>query len=436
VKQGNLGRGLPILLLVFALGLLFAAVELAGGEPGPAHSATSSDRDGRRALYLFLEELGIPCEVWRDPPGRLPRGRNLLLLPAAPPEPPDHLRRMWADLDARPDGAAEVRKRLRDPAHYLRFVEEGGVLFAGLDEERAEFLGEALGVDLAGLSVEARGETDAGAEQAIVSRSGELLTLDWSDHPRFSGGARFGGELPGSRVLLADAAAPERAVALALELGRGELVLLCDDRLLDNRTLGRGDNALAHVRLIEEFLPLDPGGALLLDEYALGVYAPDSAVALAFGGRSRALTLQVLLILGLALWWLAASGPFPRDPEVWAQASPAALARAEAGWLVRHREYGSLADAHRRAALAEPGLGALGPERRGVDAWDPRRVEQALVALVRSEPDPERRPGLAAALERPVTNAEELAKLTHAIDRLAELARAARGAGATPRGKA
>ena len=416
MSRTGLSRAIALALLAGVVLVAFFLTALPQDGAVQEGSARSSAPGGRLAAYLLLRDLGFDPHPWRAAPGKLPRGRSVLLLPQKPEDPPDYLREIWDEMDAEEKSGAEpsgAARRQRDPRHYRRFLEEGGVIVAGLDEEREAFFRDELELDL---DAAVEGERPFPEHQAVATRDGETLDLDWSAmHSAARGGTL---RLPpgAGRALLADAEHPSQAFAVSVPVGRGELVLVPNDGFIDNRALPNGDNALVLVRLVEELAPFE---ALYFDEYALGGALPDSPIALALAPRGFPLTLHLLLLACVALWWLAWAGPFPRDPEPLAETSPAARARAQGALLARLGQYDALARALRRGVEAE----LPGADRRRLDAGEEegRRAERALAHLDLSA---EERAAFAAALSpSPVGSAGELGRLARTLARLERLSR-------------
>jgi hypothetical protein len=118
---------------------------------------------------------------------------------------------------------------------------------------------------------------------------------------------------------------PENLVAVEFPCGAGRVVLLSEDGFLDNGEIRKAQHALAGVRLLEQ---LARGGQLLFDEYCLGTWEPESALALAASPRVFLIGVHALALLLLFVWARSFARAFPRDPPPLAAASP--LERAEA----------------------------------------------------------------------------------------------------------
>ncbi len=191
-------------------------------------------------------------------------------------------------------------------------------------------------------------------------------------HPLFDGlilpGAAGGvaSDLPGARAVLGDA---DRPGAVAIPIGRGEVVLLPGPELLDNRHIGEGDALSLWVRLAAR-------GPIAFDERHLRPAAPRP-----MEGSSPPVLLG--LQLGLVVLLLAAAA-WPRFGAL-RPPPPGGSGPTTGDYLV------SLADLYRRAG-AEPELASATWERlrrrlerdAGVAAGLP--AEQAVRRLAQGAP--------------------------------------------------
>ena len=321
-----------VLLLLLLVGLLPS-----GGPVEPKSVFEASD-EGRLAVWYLLEQLGYDPVAWRDAPGRLPRGEQILWLAVAPDDPPGYLKRVWDEEDAEPSDGPTISRRLRDPQHYRRFVEEGGTLVVGLDDERREFLVETLGFhEIAEL--ESR-TTEWREPQEVRLRTGEVLEVDW-------GGRHWLGPLDSDHErLMVDHT--DRPLAVRVPLGRGALAILPTDEFLANGAIGADENALFLVRFLEE---LGPRGTVLFDEYALGGWVPETPFELAFAPSVFAFTVHLLALCLLILWGVAWTRQFARDPEPLGQLSPLSRATGHANMLVSAGRWDMLGRMLRRGVL-------------------------------------------------------------------------------------
>jgi hypothetical protein len=397
------GRRAGTWILAFALTAGLAGLALSmlpGGEASSPRSGFSAAPRGRLFAYKLLDELGFHPRLWSEAPGNLARGRSLLWLAAEPPEPPKVLRELWKKAEDPQPGAGPRAStgRERDPRHYRRFVQEGGVLLASIADGRRAFLQDELGVEAIDALVLELAPGDTSDEnrpftQTVAAQGRERLTIEPAlrTGPDFSGGA-FEQRSPvvwiqdperRATPLIADPDRPERAVAWRIALGRGAVVVLADDELFANRAIADADNGLYLVRLLEAIGSVDE---VLFDEYALGAPIHPTALDLALAPGRAPITLHLLLALALWLWWLAWSSAFPRDPAEHSSASPVARATAFGATLARlgrHRELGEML---RRGVLARlpgarrarPGAELAGIAHAARDADELERWRRAL----------------------------------------------------------
>ncbi len=341
---------LVLLLLVVALALLAQTFTSAPNQL--AKSVASTDDDGRRALLLVLQELGLHPAGWVRAPGSLPRGEHLVWLPQAPT--PWHAHDEEAGTSASKDKPAAPRGTTlasHGLGHYRRFVEEGGTIVCALDAELRTFLETELGLEgLSDVALLPRGDD---APVRVRLGSGEELELELASDQAFR---PLGADSPGRELWVArcgpDNAPRELPLAIALPLGAGRVVVLADDSFVRNDALQKRQNALAAVRLCEE---LGREGEVLFDEYALGVWEPESALGLSFSPRIALFSLHALALLALFVWSRAVSRAFPRDPLPLDAVSPLERARAQARlWRAAGRS---------SAPLAARARGASAPRR-------------------------------------------------------------------------
>ena len=408
MNAGRLGRILAAGLAVLLLVLVTALSVLDGPRAEVPGSVVGVEPQGRRAAYLLLGELGWPVEAWNQRPGVLPAGRHVLWMADVPDYELEELEQTEETEAEQPDGrepdALDLARAqgLRSPRHYRGFVEQGGTLVIPFDEQTRSWLTQDLGLDeLQGIEAgpPARTPLEVAGEAVEILRLGDTLT------------ARIDERVPRD-ALIVDAEG--NAVVLEVPVGRGRVVLLADDRFLDNRLLPEAGHALLLVRLAEM---LDRGGRHLFDEYALGRWSEPSPASLALQPDKRLFTLHVVLVALLATWCLAWVREFPRDPEAFEQVSPLSRARAQADLLLRARRVDVLADLLRRGVLRR-----LLPRRgrraaRGADPSPASAPElEALAAGCGRAGDAER--WKEALLTRPVRRLSDLARLDQDLRRI------------------
>jgi len=337
--QARLGLTLVLLLAVLAFLAQFAAAP-DGGVPS---SARSRERRGRRAALALLQELGFDARAWNRPPGAIPDEARVVFVPR-----PDAL-------DAGEEGARAALGELHDLHHYRSFVERGGTLV--VPAEGADgFLAPGLGLQ----APERAPRADRTPMLRGRSRAGEELELAGYGDPLLSAAE-------GRAWLAGDAGS---ALVLEVELGSGRVLVLSGGRWFDNDAIADGDAGLLFVRIAESFArdgsgdPGDPGGAVLFDEYSLGLWQPRSPLAVAFEPRFSALSAHALLVLAILVWRSAFAREFPRDPRALELVSPLARARSATALLERAGRHALVARRLCDGVLArlEASLGLAAPD--------------------------------------------------------------------------
>ena len=406
--RGGARRGTAVVLVIalalFAFGLGF----LPSGREGDRSSVFSTAKDGRRAVLLLLQALGVPARAWTSAPGKLPTGEGILFVAQRPEDPPG-----YADGEDESELRArrETSRRLRDPLHYLRFVEEGGKLVTHMGRKNPELLSEALGLaELQDVRLEGE-RSDAQRIDAVFAGGERFRVSGW-------GGLHFAEPSLDSRVEVVVADGNERPVVLRLPVGRGAIYLLPDDTVLDNGTIGNDDHAPFLVRLLEE---IGLEGQVLFDEYALGGWVPESAAQLALAPGNVLFTLHLFVLLGLALWSAAWVRGFARDPEPLGNVSPLARARAQAGLIEQAGRWSLAARMLRRGVIRrlaqKNGIRMEWDETRAQEGGLPREERQArtLEAFCGRLGPADRERARAALRDAPVAGFEELEELAREL---------------------
>ena len=332
--------GQRLFLLVVLFFLIVASTLLSGGSgsQGASGSVFSNASRGRRAALLLLQELGFEARSWAREPGFLGvdhsvRG-SVLFLSAKPPEP----------LAAGTQLERGEDLGLRDRAHYLRYMEEGGTIVCRTQSDILWFFGEDLGIETIQRLHKALGEDESSlrSESAILPTE-EELDLEWKILPQvFDEGADLDVE-----IFLADK--EDRPIACSFGFDRGRLLLL--NRKLDpfsNHALDQDDNALLLVRIVDFF---GAQGPILFDEYALGLWQPETPLQMAFTPRSLLFTLHAAFFFGLLLLRAAWVRSFPRDPLALESIAPLSRAQGFSAFLIRYRRFDLLTLLLRRGVM-------------------------------------------------------------------------------------
>ena len=334
---------LGLALAMFLGGILFLSA-LPSGAGTRDRSVRSVEPGGWRALFLLLRELEIDARPWTAAPSTLPTGPSLLVLPAVPEEPLGYeglAPREPGEAEAQAPGERPRSKRGRDPLHYRRYLEEGGTILTWAEADSLEFFEDTLALEaLQDLELERSSQR---TDEAVFA-DGARLSVEWPEGERFGAPAVF------SEWELIAEDEERRGLVLRTRIGSGALVLLAGSAsdLFENRELGKEQNALFFVRLLENLGDARP---VLFDEYALGGWTPESPMELAFSPKSFAFTLHLLIWGALALWVSAWPRAFARDPESILQVSALARANGFAGFLARSGRWDLLATLLRQGVL-------------------------------------------------------------------------------------
>ena len=384
------------LLLVGVTALLFEGSARRGAATDP-WSSHQAGPDGTRALALLLEELGhevvrrhLDLAVIEDPPA--------LIVSIAPDEG------VPGGDDPAPSGLGEVLGRLRARGDafseqecdaLLSYLDSGGRVL--LLASRQTLLASALDVtwDTEAPAPDGPQSITVVAPDAVPTRA------------RLLRAAVSAWLLTGpDAVVLAQAA--ERPVLVRVAHGQGVAVLASVPGLTTNRGLRDADNALL---LADIAAALAPEGPIELDEAHHGLVSGRGVSAYLRERGLAPVVAQLLLIAGLAVWWLGRRRQEPADEEELEGESPPdlVLALAETYRKGRHRAHATrrlLADLlrlvtqrhslppHREVeptaqALDAAGHGALAHTLRALDqrgraARSGRLREGALLAYARA----------------------------------------------------
>ncbi len=321
-------------LILGAIVLLALFTQL-GPRPGAAlrGSIGSVEPEGRRALALLFDRLGLGAEGWRQVPAALPPGAHVVWL--ARPPGRDVFRR------DEPDEPSENRVGIHALEHYAAFVRQGGTLVVA-GEDGLCFLRDDLGFAAAEeLEIESHGEE---LRDALLS-TGEVVSVRASH-----AFARLdpGGQAREIATFVPEGSAAQAPFAVELPEGAGRAIVLAEGEFLDNARIGLADHALFAARVCET---ASRGGRLLLDEYALGLWTSGTAFTVARSPQMLLVSLHALALVLLWAWMHGVPRAFPRDPEPLESFSPVLRARAQARLLERAGRVRLLAPPLRSAAL-------------------------------------------------------------------------------------
>jgi len=358
-QKGSKWIAAALLVLLVALSLFLQT----GARPGSGFpgSIGSAEDDGRRALALLLVRVGLRAEGWRQVPAALPAGRNAVWRADA----------RLGDDDPRAAARALPDVGMHAPEYYADFLERGGTILvegvSGLDflRDRLE-LEAAEGLEIATL--------DGEGPREVRLRTGEIL--------RVAANLAFEPLDPSSPArelaVVVGGEAGDVAFAIDIPVGAGRAIAIADGRPFDNESIGALDHALLAVRLAEE---VPPGGRVLLDEYALGLWEPSGPLAVAARPALLLFTVHALLLVLLWTWMRASPRAFPRDPEPLESFSPLLRARAQARLYERADRVALLVPAARAAAFDRMAASHRLPKRReGREPGGPSAADVARLA--------------------------------------------------------
>lgn len=285
--MGSHRAPVAIIALVAALVALALLVESGGGQApaDPRPSSFHATPRGALALYLTLEELGLPVERrlddWVD--GAPLSGVLTLLAPAQGLSP------------------AEV-------SALVAWIEEGGTLLLGA--RRGDAVLDALGLSLEPLE---------GGAQAGRAPGSHPWTLDAGAIADFSSVVTLASDAPGTASMEPLLQTPDsRAAVLTFRRGNGVVVVWSDVAPLTNAELRSGGAALVFARMAADLA--GGQGPLVFDEYhhgyREGLGAARATLAWLRGTRPGHVVMQ-LAVVGLALVWMHGrrfGAPYP-PPE-------------------------------------------------------------------------------------------------------------------------
>jgi len=400
-----------VVLLLVVLPIVLTTGARSGSEI--QGSIGSTEPAGRRAFALLLGRAGVQAEGWRQVPAALPRGAHGLWRAAGDGRRNDDFDEDEKD-PAEPGSDVEARDSITPtvgmhaPEHYTMFLEEGGTLFVE-GRRGIEFLRDDLELESAdGLELTVLEDE---SPRQIRLASGEVLVVeaDLAFEPLDPSSAARD-----IAVVLDPEGSGEMAYAIEIQVGAGRAIAIADPRAFDNGTIGEFDHALLAVRLAE-IVP--PGGRLLFDEYALGLWQPEGMTSVALRPNLVLASLHFVLLALVWGWMRAMPRAFPRDPEPLDTFSPVLRARAQARIYERARRTELLTPAARAAgfdALAR--ILRFSKRRPARDGAGPGRPEiDRLAAAIGGEPGARATELLAT---RPIVTRADIERLALDLARL------------------
>jgi hypothetical protein len=258
-----------LLLLVFAAIVGIDAYQKNRRQPGPPSTYNAASA-GYKALYLWLKAIGVPAKRWESPFTELPREAQVLLMLSPRLGP----------------GPGELRA-------LETWVRSGGTLI--LASWPLNAFAKQFGFEM---------------KTSLRDQKKEEQSLSFQPGPYIRGPRTIMSRLhPGI-----DSTSPEAIVhardafgnlIMAMEEGKGRVIMVADPSLFSNLHLREGD----HARLALDLLLTHLGkGLLLIDEYHQGYGRVTSVAAYVFQSEALVPLLQVLVLL--ILLWVAAGRRF------------------------------------------------------------------------------------------------------------------------------
>lgn len=326
------------LIVVVAVLAVLATPSEESNEGDVRPSTFRTTAHGANALFLTLEEVGIPVERRLAPyvDGEPLEGPLALLAPMEPPTP------------------EEVEA-------LLYWVEEGGTLLYAVGAWDGPLL-EALGLSVSPLAPDSLSAFERASWEGRPATPG-YHRLSAGTPPVEGFRWAFDDTAPafeGPLEMLASTSAGD-AVVVSYPLGEGRVVAWSDPAPLTNRALRESGGAVLFARAAADAVP--EGGALVFDEYHHGYRGDGSAVAAVWRFLREApaghAALQLGLVGVLTLLFLGWRFGAPYPPPPVRRRSPLEHVEALAG---AYRQAGARATARRLllAGMARR-LGRRGP---------------------------------------------------------------------------
>ena len=257
--------GLAILFLLAAYILVSLEAEQKGKESVPRRTTYSAAPGGCKALYLWLQALGVPIKRWEKPLGHLSAEPSVLLMVEPELGP----------------GTGELEA-------LKHWVTNGGT-FVLVANPHNIFL-EHFGL-----------EAEAACGMDGEDKHGKTLAFQPGPYTRGVGELRPQRH-NGLTSLLPEAVFHARSrwggLLAVLEEGKGRIITLADPHLFSNEALRKAD----HARLALNLLLAHRGqGVVLVDEYHHGYGRATSVLEHLVGSRAFYPLVQAALLL-LVLW--------------------------------------------------------------------------------------------------------------------------------------
>ncbi len=265
-RSMKLGLFAALLMLVFVVIVGIDAYQKTRKHPGPPSTYNAASA-GYKALYLWLREMGVPAKRWESPFTELTREAKVLLM-------------MSPSLGPGPDELKALENWVRGGG-TLVLVSWPWNAFAkhfGFEQKR-------------------RPQDQKKEEESLSFQPGPYIRGQRTIMSKMH---------PGIDSMKSEAIVHSRDafgnLIVAMEEGKGRVIMIADPSLFSNLHLRKGD----HARLALDLLLTHLGeGLLLIDEYHQGYGRVTSVAAYVFESEAFVPLLQVTFLL-LVLW--AAAG--------------------------------------------------------------------------------------------------------------------------------
>ena len=313
-------------IAVLTISLVWGVISLMGDPDSGGRGADSYGlrRDGHRALYETLAELGLPVRRSVEPPGPRQSVDRTIVLWAPQPTlvafEPRHLHRLvdWVREGGRvvvaPSPAPELMLLSEDLKNFdttiLEALDLAGVAIDELNQRDLpvpaatassddqprdstrrlrDFMGEFAAVDVPRVEVEVSATGSLAPLSADVRRitvPGASLKVVASRKQR-----------PAGQLTFQDVVGTRRTLAAAYKVGEGEIIVVGDPMLFNNFALAQSDNSVLAAHLL-----FDGDRSAVLDEFYHGLSVRGNPFWLLTRPGYALLVTALLLCVGVVTW--------------------------------------------------------------------------------------------------------------------------------------
>lgn len=312
-------------IIVLTISLVWGVISLMGDPDSGGRGADSYGlrRDGHRALFETLTELGLPVRRSVEPPGgRQSVDRTIVLWGPQPmlvAYEPRHLHRLveWVREGGRvvvaPSPPLDMMMVSEDLEHFdttiLEALDLDGVAINELnqrdlplpdatpssDNENTstdrlrDYMGEFAAVDMPRVEVEVAATGSLASLSSDVQRitvPGTSLNVVASRKQR-----------PAGQLTFEDVVGARRTLAAAYDIGEGEIIVVGDPMLFNNFALAQSDNSVLAAHLL-----FDGDRSAVFDEFYHGLSVRGNPFWLLTRPGYALLVAALLLCVGVVTW--------------------------------------------------------------------------------------------------------------------------------------